>query len=130
MLAIRDAKTLQLHANFAADRHNIYDLAISPDSKTIAAACHRSKVIKLWKLDFPNIRPADPKVVEGLIAQLGDDEAWRARVLDKKENMRASPEKWQAGKFVHPHDACFDADGNIFVVEWVKGGRVTKLVKA
>lgn len=63
------------------------------------------------------------------IAQLGDDEAWRARVLDKKENMRASPKKWLPGRFVHPHDACFDADGNIFVTEWVKGGRVTKLVK-
>ena len=64
-----------------------------------------------------------------VIAQLGDDEAWRARVLDKKENMRASPAKWLPGKFVHPHDACFDAEGNIFVVEWVRGGRVTKLVK-
>jgi hypothetical protein len=29
--------------------------------------------------------------------------------------------------WVHPHDACFDADGNIFVVEWVPTGRVTKL---
>ena len=65
-----------------------------------------------------------------VIAQLGDDEAWRARVLDKKESMRTSPDKWQAGKFVHPHDACFDKDGDIFVVEWVRGGRVTKLVKA
>ncbi len=65
-----------------------------------------------------------------VLAQLGDDQAWRARVLDKKENMRASPDKWPAGKFVHPHDACFDAEGNIFVAEWVRGGRVTKLVKA
>ncbi len=64
-----------------------------------------------------------------VLAQLGDDEAWRARVLDKSENMRASPDKWRAGRFVHPHDACFDADGNIFVAEWVRGGRVTKLVK-
>jgi DNA-binding beta-propeller fold protein YncE len=64
-----------------------------------------------------------------VVVHLGDDEAWRSRVLDKKENMRASPDKWQAGLFVHPHDACFDADGNIFVTEWVKGGRVTKLVK-
>lgn len=64
-----------------------------------------------------------------VIVQLGDDEAWRKRVLDKKESMRATPDKWVAGKFVHPHDACFDADGNIFVAEWVKGGRVTKLVK-
>lgn len=63
------------------------------------------------------------------VAQLGDDEAWRARVLDPKEGMRNHPEKWLPGRFVHPHDACFDADGNIFVTEWVKGGRVTKLVK-
>ena len=64
-----------------------------------------------------------------VIAQLGDDPAWRARVLDKKENMRASPDKWQAGKFVHPHDACFDRAGNIFVTEWVNTGRVSLLKK-
>ncbi|MCG8651956.1 MAG: peptidase, partial [Pirellulales bacterium] len=64
-----------------------------------------------------------------VVAQLGDDEAWRARVLDNKESMRASPDKWQAGRFIHPHDACFDADGNIYVTEWVRGGRVTKLVR-
>ena len=28
-----------------------------------------------------------------------------------------------------PHDACFDKDGNIFVVEWVQTGRVTLLKK-
>lgn len=31
------------------------------------------------------------------------------------------------GKFVAPHSAIFDHDGNIFVVEWVEVGRVTKL---
>lgn len=31
------------------------------------------------------------------------------------------------GKFVAPHSACFDHAGNIFVVEWVEVGRVTKL---
>lgn len=31
------------------------------------------------------------------------------------------------GKFVAPHSAIFDRDGNIFVVEWVDVGRVTKL---
>jgi len=32
-----------------------------------------------------------------------------------------------SGKFLHPHDACLDAAGNIFVAEWVYTGRVTKL---
>jgi hypothetical protein len=31
------------------------------------------------------------------------------------------------GRFVCPHSACFDHEGNIFVVEWVEAGRVTKL---
>jgi hypothetical protein len=30
---------------------------------------------------------------------------------------------------VHPHDACFDNKGNIYVAEWVQTGRVTKLKK-
>ena len=33
------------------------------------------------------------------------------------------------GRFVCPHGACFDHEGNIFVVEWVEAGRVTKLRK-
>jgi hypothetical protein len=33
------------------------------------------------------------------------------------------------GQFVNPHGAIFDHTGNIFVVEWVEIGRVTKLRK-
>lgn len=63
------------------------------------------------------------------IAQLGDDPVWREQVLAGNFAMRAKRPEWQEGKFVHPHDACFDRQGNIFVVEWVSTGRVTKLVK-
>lgn len=35
-----------------------------------------------------------------------------------------------AGKFVSPHDACWDHAGNIFVVEWLSDGRITKLKRA
>jgi hypothetical protein len=34
----------------------------------------------------------------------------------------------EAGRFVTPHSAASDAAGNIFVVEWITGGRITKLV--
>ena len=65
-----------------------------------------------------------------VVAQLGDDPSWRARVLDKKEAMRGPhPDKWPTNRFVHPHDAVFDKDGNILLVEWVVHGRVTKLRK-
>jgi hypothetical protein len=34
---------------------------------------------------------------------------------------------FEPGKFITPHGAAFDHDGNIFVTEWVEIGRVTKL---
>ncbi len=64
-----------------------------------------------------------------VIAHLGDDPAWRAKVLGDKMSLRTKPNEWVAGKFTHPHDACFDAAGNIYVTEWVAGGRVVFLKK-
>jgi DNA-binding beta-propeller fold protein YncE len=67
------------------------------------------------------------------IVHLGEDEAWRKKVVDSlgkgQTPVRTQPKEWPAGKFVHPHDACFDKDGNIFVAEWVQGGRISKLKK-
>lgn len=48
---------------------------------------------------------------------------------DKGKTIRGDEKQWQDGKFVHPHDACFDNQGNIYVAEWVGTGRVTKLKK-
>jgi hypothetical protein len=68
-------------------------------------------------------------------------------VLDRKNNVVASlgegefsktdwstvrnqaPGTFVPGRFVCPHGACFDHEGNIFVVEWVESGRVTKLLR-
>ena len=57
-----------------------------------------------------------------VIAHLGDDSAspWR-------DTRKLSRDRFTPGKFVAPHGACFDHKGNIFVVEWVEVGRVTKL---
>ena len=57
-----------------------------------------------------------------VIANLGDDSAspWR-------DTRKLSRDHFTPGKFVAPHGACFDHKGNIFVVEWVEVGRVTKL---
>lgn len=63
-----------------------------------------------------------------VITHLGDDEEWRKEVL-KGFAVRREPKRWKPGKFVHPHDACFDKDGNIYVVEWVDTGRVSFLKK-
>ena len=48
---------------------------------------------------------------------------------DWKERRQKSRNHFLPGKFVCPHGACYDHAGNIFVVEWVEIGRVTKLRK-
>jgi len=62
-----------------------------------------------------------------VIAHLGHDPDWLQQVLADNFAMRQQPDRWQPGKFVHPHDACFDHDGNIYVAEWVAIGRVSLL---
>lgn len=60
-----------------------------------------------------------------IAANLGYDADWTAEVL--KMQLRTDPSRWVNGKFIHPHDARFDKNGNIFVTEWVDAGRVTFL---
>ena len=60
-----------------------------------------------------------------IVAHLGDSNA-----PDWNNPLRREPrDKFIPGQFICPHGACFDSDGNIFVVEWVEVGRVTKLRK-
>jgi hypothetical protein len=60
-----------------------------------------------------------------VVAVLGDDVA---RITGEGGNtIRNDPSQWRQDRFVHPHDACFDAAGNIFVAEWVRTGRVSRL---
>ncbi len=60
-----------------------------------------------------------------VVARLGSD----AGRLDEIKGLRTKPDQWLPGKFVHPHDACFDPAGNIYVAERVSTGRITKLEK-
>jgi sugar lactone lactonase YvrE len=60
-----------------------------------------------------------------LLAHLGDDQA----AGDSRKLRTQQRAAFRPGKFVCPHGACFDNNGNIFVAEWVEVGRVTKLRK-
>lgn len=63
-----------------------------------------------------------------VITHLANDPEWTKVVLGEgKFPVRSDRSLWRAGKFIHPHDACFDAAGNLFVVEWVPGGRINFL---
>ncbi len=58
-----------------------------------------------------------------LITHLGDNvDVWKIKGWPNLPR-----ETREAGKFISPHAACCDAKGNIYVVEWISDGRVTKL---
>ncbi len=60
-----------------------------------------------------------------VVARLGAD----VKRITSQKGIRNDAAKWIDGKFVHPHDACFDNDGNILVAEWVKTGRISRLTR-
>jgi hypothetical protein len=59
-----------------------------------------------------------------IITELGDDSG-----SEYMKTRKLTRDHFTPGKFVCPHGACFDHAGNIFVVEWVEVGRVSKLRK-
>ncbi len=64
-----------------------------------------------------------------VLTYLDDDPEWRKTVNANGRQVRQQRNRWVDGKFVHPHGATFDADGNIYLAEWVVGGRVSLLKK-
>ena len=58
-----------------------------------------------------------------VVAQLGED----VKRITSTKGIRNDSKLWRDGRFVHPHDACFGNNGDIFVAEWVATGRISKL---
>jgi hypothetical protein len=94
-------------------------------AQEITSPCHfnsRKGKVVIPDLDA-RVQVLDEK--NNVVAVLGDaGDAKEARKLRTQAR-----EAFVPGKFVCPHGACFDHQGNIFVVEWVEIGRVTKLRK-
>ncbi len=71
-------------------------------------------------------------VDDKLICHLGENEAvcdrdgWPNARNEKGESVR--PSDLTEGKFNSPHGIAVDGDGNLYVPEWLIGGRFTKLV--
>ncbi len=59
-----------------------------------------------------------------IITQLGDNSE-----SDYMKTRKMTRDHFTPGKFVCPHSATFDHLGNIYVVEWVEVGRVSRLQK-
>ena len=97
-----------------------------PDIDGPASLDTRGDVMVCTEVFIGRLAFLDP---EGrVLARLNDDPAW-IKTIKETSGFRglAHKDKWLPGKFVHPHDATFDQQGNLFVTEWVTGGRLTKL---
>lgn len=72
--------------------------------------------------------------LEGRVAIIGKDNQVAAVLGDNADpNIRGKhpvpPEQWLPGVFTAPHGIAWDADGNLYVQDWNKTGRITKLAK-
>jgi hypothetical protein len=72
--------------------------------------------------------------LEGRVAILDKDYKLVSVIGDnpnKKEwaNFPVPPKDWQAGIFTAPHGVSYDANGNLYVMDWNQSGRVTKLTR-
>ncbi len=57
-----------------------------------------------------------------LVLHLGDNPD------PKKRAKNGVPKtQWKPGEFISPHSVCVDADGSIYVMDWLRLGRVSKL---
>ena len=57
-----------------------------------------------------------------VITHLGDNEDPKLRGQNP-----VPVEKWKDGQFISPHCPRWDAEGNLYVAEWLSSGRITKL---
>jgi len=57
-----------------------------------------------------------------LITHLGDNPD-----PEKRAKNGVPPEQWVDGEFISPHCPRWDANGNLYVLEWLSNGRITKL---
>ena len=61
--------------------------------------------------------------IGSVVATLGENDQVSARTGFPNDRDLVEP-----GRFVTPHSVATDATGSIYVVEWITGGRITKLV--
>ena len=59
-----------------------------------------------------------------LVTHLGENP-----VAEQRANYGVPPEDWRDGVFLAPHSAAWDAEGNLYVAEWNRHGRIVKLAR-
>lgn len=118
-------------------------------SELLLVADRENGRLQLFDLDGKHLRVVKADVRRPCsFAQFGDDIAiadlaGRVTILDREfavvthlgdqpdPNKRAQNgvpvDQWKVGEFLAPHGCGFDSEGNLFVMDWVSAGRITKL---
>lgn len=96
--------------------------------KVVATGLRRPCALSIWG-DYIAIAE-----LQGRVVILDKDFNVVSKIGDNPDNKQwakfgAKPESWQGGIFTAPHGVSFDGSGNLYVMDWNKWGRVTKLTK-
>lgn len=128
--------------------HGLWIDARSGTEKLLVADRENQR-LQLFDLDGKHLRviQADVRRPCGF-AQFGDDLAiadlaGRVTILDhefaaithlgdqpdpgKRAQNGVPVDQWRIGEFISPHGCAFDSKGNLFVMDWVSAGRITRL---
>ena len=114
-----------------ADRENRRMQILDLDGKFIKVATtglRRPCALSIWG-DYVAVAELQGRVVIldkdfKVVSKIGDNPNQK-----QWAKFPAKPEEWQGGIFTAPHGVSFDSKGNLYVMDWNRFGRVTKLTK-
>ena len=118
LLMVCDRENLRLQ-HFDLDG-NFVNVAINGLRRPCAAAIWKDYVLVAELAGRAVILDKDNQI----ISVLGDNPDTTQRA-----NFKVPPEQWQDGVFTAPHGCSFDHEGNVYIEDWNKWGRITKLVR-
>jgi len=118
LLMVCDRENLRLQ-HFDLDG-NFVNVAINGLRRPCAAAIWKDYVLVAELAGRAVILDKDNQI----ISVLGDNPDTTQRA-----NFKVPPEQWQDGVFTAPHGCSFDREGNVYIEDWNKWGRITKLVR-
>ncbi|NQZ58542.1 MAG: 6-bladed beta-propeller [Lentisphaeraceae bacterium] len=124
----RDPRNPQL---LVADRENRRLQSFDMDGnfkKVLVTGLRRPCAISIWK-NFVAVAELEGRVVildknYKIVSILGDNPNRR-----EWSNNGVAPKDWKAAIFTAPHGCAFDKRGNLYVQDWNKYGRITKLIR-
>jgi hypothetical protein len=121
----RGAKPVLLVCDRENKRLQTVDLE-TLEIKVVTTNLRRPCALSLWG-EYTAVAELEGRVVildknYQVVSKIGDNP-------DKSQWAKnpVKPEAWQAGIFTAPHGVSFDAKGNLYVQDWNKWGRITKL---